>query len=103
GDHHAHAAALRIDGMRGFVDVQPEAAAQRQGLDGIDDEIGKHLADFAGKSEDIAVGFVAALNPNSLPANAAVVEGEHAVEHLGELDGNGGCRVAVEAERLFDD
>ncbi len=102
GDGDADAGTAGFPVVRGDF-AERDRAAFADGVDGIADEIGEDLTDFALVRHDEGNGAEVAANLDVLAAEAGVKQGEDGVEELVDVGAGGAGGAAVKAEGLDGD
>ena len=100
GDGDALAAGGVMAAWRG---AEMESSALGESVDGVADEVGEDLADFAVVGLQLGGRTVATVHDDAGALNAGVEQVEDGVDDLDEVDGAGAGGALVEAQRLHGD
>jgi len=80
-----------------------EEATAGGSVDGVADEVGEDLAEFAGEAEEVSGGVITAFDLDAGVVEADAVKAQHGVKQFGDVGAGGKGGLAVEAEGLLGD
>ena len=100
---NAHSPARRIGGETGFAQMQNQLAPVGHRVEGIADEVGEYLPQFAGKSSHRRRRFEALLDVDVGLADLRRKQNQHALQHVSKIHLHRRLRFAVEGQELSRD